>query len=122
MFTSMVLIIEAESRDAADGYAVAFGITDPGVHSFETKLSPTGEAPATHYALHSWASDECRNNLTAAAAGTLSPLPEGVEQEALQSLVSSMVRDEADLSVKSWEHFAAVITANGLVRIPDEEI
>jgi hypothetical protein len=101
---SVVLIVAAEDRAEAESFGEGLGHSG---QEYAVPLSPTGEEPATHFALHSWASEA----FVALLAGTA---PSGVPQEAVDRLLP-LVR--ASVSGDAAGHFGRALTEAGLQRI-----
>jgi hypothetical protein len=114
---SLVMIVPAAARAQANALAISFRHASPGDDPFDVPLSPTGAEPATHYGTHTWASAQFVADLDAAQAGTLDPLPPGVDRAALQSLVTLIVRSVRPLDADPPTHFAEALAAHGLQRI-----
>jgi hypothetical protein len=114
MTVSLVMITPASRLADANSIGGAF---DWGLNNFDVPLSPTGAEPATHYGTHTWACAQFVADLDAAQAGSLDPLPPGVDALALQALVSTIVRSVRPLDTDPPTHFAEVLAAHGLQRI-----
>jgi hypothetical protein len=115
---SLVLIVPAAQRLVADEFVRAFGYgVAPGDSSFTVALSVSGVEPATHYGTHTYARQSFLDLLEAAAAGTLTPLPPGVDALALQSTVSAITRSVHPEGSDTAQHFEDVLAAHGLQRI-----
>lgn len=99
--SSAVLIIPAAHLDAANAFGSASGWGDG---CFSVPLSPTGQAPATHYG--------CRADVSASfVAMAQSPTPD------LQWLADVMDADFADGA--GPEHWSAVLADRGLSVVAD---
>ena len=81
-----------------------------GPNNYSVPLSPTGEAPVTHYGLHAWAEQSFVDLMEGASAGVI-PQVEGLTKtkvvEVLQALVTS-IRTTSD------GHWASVLDTEGL--------
>jgi hypothetical protein len=77
-------------------------------------LSPTGNAPATHYGLHAWATTETATAWT--EAETVGPLtPE--QTTAMRAMLIISPSEE----VTAGDHFAAVLADHDLQRVVEAE-
>jgi hypothetical protein len=98
---SVVLIVPADRRAEAEEAGRLLGYTD---QEYAVELSPSGEAPATHYALHSWA----RQAFTDLLTGSRAARPE------LASVLPALT---VSIAPAAAGHFEAALAAAGLKRV-----
>lgn len=113
--TSVVLIAPAALLEQANALAAAMGW---GPDCYSVPLSASGEAPATHWGLRTWAADSFAGQVEAAAQGVLPEELAGTfEPAAVAALIGALtISIEADVADPA-EHFARVVDAAGLVAI-----
>lgn len=112
---SIIVIVPVALLDAANQITRAFSYDDVGTTgSFTVPLSASGKSPATHRGAHIWAHQDFSDMLDQGLAGTLSPLPQGVTSQSLQSLLSSFIISKQTGAADPGTHFSSVLTANGL--------
>lgn len=107
---SLVLIVPSPLKDAANSVGQIIGWTGD---NLSVPLSASGNAPATHWACHSWA------QAIAAAWLTGTPLPEsfGIDQAQVDGLLSQITVSVDANGLQGGEHFAAVIADASLQRV-----
>ena len=112
---SLVLI----TQDAPTGNLVstALGHQDPGAETYVLPLSASGNAPATHWACHTWATPEFVAALTACAnQEALPPAPwaaVGLSEPQVFAFCGGLILS-ARIDAVPREHFSDVLAANGL--------
>lgn len=117
---SLVLI----TQDAGTGNLVstALGHQDPGAETYVLPLSASGDAPATHWACHTWATPGFVAALTACAnQEALPPAPwaaVGLTGNQVFNFCGALIWS-ARLGAVPREHFADVLAANGLQRVTE---
>lgn len=104
---SCTLIIPAALLDRANALGEAMG---HGPASYSVPLSATGDEPATHYGLHTWAAQTFVDMLDAAGQGVM---PEGLDYPAqdFAAVVGGLV---ASIRGDAAGHFVEVCEAEGL--------
>lgn len=113
---SLVLITD----DPATGnlVATALGHQDPGAETYIVHLSANGQEPATHFGCHTWATDAFVAAISACIAQTaLPPAPwaaVGLDAAAVFAFCGGLIWSVRDVGEN---HFADVVTANGLQEI-----
>lgn len=131
---SLVGIAPASSRDDANRLSCALGHDVLPGNTFSVPLSPTGEAPATHYGYVTVCTATFVEQLAGTAQGQW---PDGIDfegagltqeraTEVLGTLVNDLSPDPFDAEkpiLTGRAHFEALIAAQGLqVVVPDEPI
>jgi hypothetical protein len=108
---SLVMICPAAAMAQVNALGAALGHSE---NEFGVPLSPTGEEPATHYGLHTWATEETALAWTEAeTVGELTP-----EQT---TAVRSMLIISPSEEMTGSDHFASVLVDNGLVRVESND-
>jgi hypothetical protein len=108
---SVVIIIPAGNLALGNQIGEAMGY---GPASYTVPLSADGLEPATHYGLHTWASDAFVALLN---AGTVSPLPDGVTEQNISDLVAAMDWTASASDANPAQHFAEDLVTLGLERV-----
>lgn len=117
---SLVMAFPDADKPDANRLAVAMGHCPEGEDEYPVPLSPTGEAPATHWLCHSWCVPSFAEMLGGVAQGVL-PEPEagGVWED--YGLTAQRVGELMGAAIVSCiegadpvTHVAEVLAANGL--------
>lgn len=112
MLLSCVLILPAGLRDAGNALGDAMGW---GPDNYSVALSPSGDAPATHYGLHAWVAQAFLDTLDAGV------LPDGLDfpQADFDAVMAELV-----VSVRNVMdgHFDGVCADQGLALVAEGEV
>lgn len=104
---SLIVICPLAALPAATALGVALGWSE---NELSVPLSPSGNAPATHRALHAWARPET------AALFRGEVVPDGADEAQLAAILASLT-----VSIREGgnpgEHFDDALTAAGLTRV-----
>ncbi len=113
---SVVLIAPAALRAAANALAEAMGW---GPDNYSVPLSPGGAEPATHYGLHTWATDDFLATVAGAEAGELPPHLGGAGMAPAQvaGLIAQLI---ISVQGSAEQHFESVLAERGLQRVVSE--
>jgi hypothetical protein len=116
---SLVLIVSASACDAANRLGEGMGW---GARNYSLPLSPSGAAPATHWAGHlANAQPEFLDMLTAAQAGDM---PERLTEAGYPAADFATVCGELTMDVSEGDpsrHFARVCAAMGLALVQETQ-
>lgn len=107
---SLVLIVPADLKDAANAMGQAIGWTGD---NLSVPLSANGKEPATHYGCHAWAQDIAIQWLT----GQAEPPASDYTPEQIAGVLSQIVVSVDANGLQGGEHFAAAIANANLQRI-----
>jgi hypothetical protein len=101
---SLVMIAPAALMPTLTALGPSIGFSEG---EFSVPLSATGTDPATHYGLHAWSRDDFVETITSAA--TIGELDEATTAALRAALIISN-----RIGGEPYEHWTAVLTANGL--------
>jgi len=111
---TMVVVASEQMRDTCIAMAAALGYAA----GLSVPLSATGEAPATHYGLHTWAGPE----FTAIMTGQVTPEIDGYTAQNIADLLAAItVSVDPPSGATKRTHFNEVIADLGLTVIQPED-
>lgn len=120
---SLVMAFTDADKPDANRLAEAMGHCPPGADEYTVPLSPTGEAPATHWLCHSWCVPAFAAMLGGVAQGQL-PEPEAGGPWEDYGLTAQRVGELMQAAIVSCvegadpvTHVSDVLTAVGLQRV-----
>lgn len=118
---SLVVAVPADLQHKANAVAVALGHDVPPGNTYSVPISPTGEAPATHFGCHTWATDEFVEAINAGKTGlSLPPAPwdlVGLTEADVYEVCAASVMSVEDNNAVPLLHCETALAQNGLQRI-----
>lgn len=116
MTISCVLIIPATLQEKANTLAIYMGW---GPNNYSVPLSSTGTLPASHYGLHTWATETFMSMMNAAGQGQMPQelVDAGYPPEDFSAVLGSLI---VSMQSDSEGHFLESCVANNLTRIEEE--
>jgi hypothetical protein len=113
---SVVLIVTAAVHDKAEVLSAYMGWGSP---AYTVPLAATGQEPATHFGLHTWAEQAFVDILTAAGQGVMPQLlaDAGYPEADFLAVMAGLT---ASIRGELTDHFTSVIAAQGLQLLSDD--